>query len=258
MPKPTAPTPADRAFERLRALCYALPAVEEKLSHGSPSFFVRGKMFCSFANDAYGEGLAAWCKASPERQQALVAEDPARYFVPPYVGVKGWVGVRIDAARADWDALALILEEGFTQVAPKSVWDSPVLPPPPAKPLPTTDPELARAALSRLEALSAELSGSSCEREGKHATFRVNKKPFAYFLDNHHGDGIIAVSVRAPDGENEALIAEHPERFFMPAYIGVRGWVGVRLDQKKVDWKDVAARLARSHAQVAPKPRSRK
>jgi hypothetical protein len=234
--------------------------VEEKLSHGSPSFFVRGKMFASFADDHHGdERLAAWCKATPERQRELVADNPARYFVPPYVGVKGWVGVHIDPAAVDWEELALILEEGWTAVAPKSARSAPVLPPPAAKPLARTDPEVSARAFARIEALVATLEGAECERSGHHATWRVKKKPFAYFLDNHHGDGVIAVSVRAPDGENDALVARSPAVYFIPPYIGVRGWVGIRLNRPnsgpKVDWGDVETRLHASHARVAPKPR---
>lgn len=247
---------ADRSLQRLREICFALPGVEEKRSHGAPSFFVRRKMFASFADDHHGdERIAAWCKATFERQAELVDQDPARYFVPPYVGVKGWVGVDIHPDRADWAELAIIIEEGWDAVAPKSARRDPILPPPPAEPLARTDPELAAQAFARLEAIAAALPGAECQRSGHHATFRVRKKPFAYFLDNHHGDGAVAVSVRAPDGENEALVAAAPDAFFIPPYTGKRGWVAMRLDRPEVDWDEVADRVARSHARVAPSRR---
>ena len=252
----SARSPADTALERLRAVCFGLPAVEERLSHGTPSFFVRGKMFASFADDHHGAGFtAAWCKADVERQQALVAEAPERYFVPPYVGKSGWVGVHLDAAT-DWEALTFIIEEAWSAVAPKSARFEPVMPPPPAAPLAKTDPAVAKAALERLLALTAELPGCEVEREKWHATFRVKKKPFLYFLDNHHGDGKVAACVKVAAGQNSRLVEGRPDVYFMPAYIGPRGWVGILLDRKRVDWKDVAARVQASHAATAPKPRS--
>jgi predicted DNA-binding protein (MmcQ/YjbR family) len=94
---------------------------------------------------------------------------------------------------------------------------------------------------------------ATVERHGSHATFRVRKKVFAYFLDNHHGDGIVSVCVKTRLGENQDLASVQPSRFYLPAYIGPRGWVGVRLDVPKVSWDEVAAFIASSYAIVAPK-----
>jgi len=94
---------------------------------------------------------------------------------------------------------------------------------------------------------------ATVERHGSHATFRVRKKVFAYFLDNHHGDGIVSVCVKTRLGENQDLARDQPSRFYLPAYIGPRGWVGVRLDVPKVSWDEVAAFIASSYAIVAPK-----
>ncbi|HXH91038.1 MAG TPA: MmcQ/YjbR family DNA-binding protein [Thermoanaerobaculia bacterium] len=94
---------------------------------------------------------------------------------------------------------------------------------------------------------------ATVERHGSHATFRVRKKVFAYFLDNHHGDGIVSVCVKTRLGENQDLARDQPSRFYLPAYIGPRGWVGVRLDFPKVSWNEVAAFIASSFAIVAPK-----
>jgi predicted DNA-binding protein (MmcQ/YjbR family) len=94
---------------------------------------------------------------------------------------------------------------------------------------------------------------ATVERHGSHATFRVRKKVFAYFLDDHHGDGIVSVCVKTRLGENADLARQQPSRFYLPAYIGPRGWVGVRLDVPKVSWEDVASFIASSFAIVAPK-----
>ena len=90
-------------LDRVREACLALPEVTERLSHGAPSFFVReSKTFVMLMDDHHGDGrLALWCAAPAGAQQEMVDEDPDRYFRPPYVGHRGWLGVRLDG-RPDW------------------------------------------------------------------------------------------------------------------------------------------------------------
>jgi hypothetical protein len=249
-----APAPVQDAYERVNAAALALPGAEAKLSHGSPWFHVRGKMFLAFLDDHHGDGrLAVWCKSTLAEQRRLVAEDSARFFVPPYVGVKGWVGVRLDHPKTDWIELAILIEEGWRAVAPKKAKEGGLAAKGKPLRLPRTDPKAAREALDRLTTICAALPGADYERTGGHAAFRVGKKTFAYFLDNHHGDEKIAVSLKAAKGESAALVKRDPKRFYLPEYLGAKGWVAIRLDLGRVDWKDVAARLAASHAAVAPK-----
>ncbi len=257
MAKPSR-SPTDEALDQVRDVCFAFAGAEEKMSHGAPSFHVKGKMFLMFADDHHGDGrVAVWCKASMEEQKRLVASDPMRYFVPPYVGVKGWVGVRVDGGRADYVDLAILVEAGWLSVAPPRYAREPGAAPKivrkPAPPLPTTDPKVARAALERLSALCLAQAEATRETEARHATFRVRKKVFAYFLDNHHRDGVISACVRVPMKEHARAIAQDSKRFYSPAYIGPKGWLGIRLDAKKVDWKDVEERVAASWASAAPK-----
>ena len=112
----------DAALRRVRRLCLALPAVTERLSHGSPTFFVRDKStFVMFHDDHHGDGrLALWVAAPPGVQQDLVETEPARFFRPPYVGHRGWLGVRLDV-DPDWDEVAAIVEDAYRQVAPKNL-----------------------------------------------------------------------------------------------------------------------------------------
>jgi hypothetical protein len=88
---------------------------------------------------------------------------------------------------------------------------------------------------------------------GRHAAFLVRKKIFAYYLDDHHGDGIVGITCKALPGDNTALIASDPKRFYMPAYVGPRGWVGFRLDAGAIDWDEVRELAALSYRMVAPK-----
>jgi hypothetical protein len=112
-------------LERVREACLALPEVQERLSHGAPSFFVRGKRcFVMVMDDHHGDGrYALWCAAPEGIQHALVAGDPESYFVPPYVGHRGWIGVRLDRALA-WDEIAGAIEDAWLEVAPKRLADA--------------------------------------------------------------------------------------------------------------------------------------
>jgi hypothetical protein len=112
---------ADDPLDRLRALCTALPEVEERLSHGEPTWFVRGKKtFVMYADHHHDDRLGFWCAAPPGTQEALVAAEPDRYFRPPYVGHRGWLGVYLDVA-ADWDDVAEHVVEAYRAVAPKTL-----------------------------------------------------------------------------------------------------------------------------------------
>jgi hypothetical protein len=110
------------AVARIRAICLSLPETSERLSHGAPSFFVRERRcFLMVLDDHHGDGrFAIWCAAPPGDQHMLVEADPDKFFVPPYVGHRGWLGVRLDRG-VDWDELAGIVEDAFAAVAPKSL-----------------------------------------------------------------------------------------------------------------------------------------
>ncbi len=109
----------ERTLKRIRKLCLALPETSERLSHGAPTFFVRGKKaFLMVLTNHHGDGrFAIWCAAAPGMQQLLVDADPERFFVPPYVGPRGWLGVRLEG-ELDWNELAGIAEDAYAEVAP--------------------------------------------------------------------------------------------------------------------------------------------
>jgi len=103
---------------RLRSLCMALPEVEERVSHGEPAWFIRGKrQFVTYADHHHDERVAFWCAAPEGAQQILTGAVPDRYFVPPYVGGRGWVGCYLDV-EVDWDALQEIIVDAYVTVAP--------------------------------------------------------------------------------------------------------------------------------------------
>jgi predicted DNA-binding protein (MmcQ/YjbR family) len=114
--------------------------------------------------------------------------------------------------------------------------------------LPEDDPRR-----ERLAEICRALPEAMAEPAGRHATFRVRKRTFAYYLDDHHGDGIVGLNCKVSRGENEALVAAAPDRFYMPAYLGPRGWIGYRLDAGTTDWTEVAELVTDSYLLIAPK-----
>jgi hypothetical protein len=109
-------------LERVRGICLAFPETSERLSHGAPTFFIRGKKtFVMYVDDHHGDGrLALWCAAPDGVQADLVDSEPDRFFRPPYVGHRGWIGVRLDRDR-DWDEIAGIAEDAYRRVAPRTL-----------------------------------------------------------------------------------------------------------------------------------------
>ena len=105
------------AIERVRKICLALPGVTEKIAWGEPTWRV-GRMFAQMDTHHHeADHVALWLPARPGVQEALVDEDPVRFFRPPYVGQKGWVGVRVDR-RPDWRVVAALVREAYRTVAP--------------------------------------------------------------------------------------------------------------------------------------------
>ena len=109
-------------LEALRRLCLALPETTERLSHGEPTWFVRGRTtFVTYADHHHDDRLAFWCAAQPGVQEALVASAPERFFRPPYVGHRGWLGVYLDVPAVDWPHVEEIIEDAYRCIAPKAL-----------------------------------------------------------------------------------------------------------------------------------------
>jgi len=107
-------------LQRVRHICLALPEATEKLSHGEPTFFVGKKVFAMFANNHHNDGrVAVWLPVPPGMQPMLIEAAPAKFFKPPYVGVRGWVGIHL--AQIDDEELTFHLHTAYRQIAPKKL-----------------------------------------------------------------------------------------------------------------------------------------
>lgn len=107
------------AITRVRDIIGQWPETSEKLSHGAPTFWGGRKTFATVADNHHGDGrLAVWIKSNADTQEDLVAMDPKTFYIPPYVGPSGWIGMRLDK-RPDWELVESLLLEGYRAVAPK-------------------------------------------------------------------------------------------------------------------------------------------
>ena len=111
-------TSADDHTRRVRRICMSMPGCEEKMSHGEPTWFVRKRVFVMFANNHHNDGhVAIWLPALPGMQDSLIAASPDTFFRPPYVGVKGWVGIEL--GQVGEEELAAHILEAWKMIAPK-------------------------------------------------------------------------------------------------------------------------------------------
>lgn len=111
----------DEITERVRTICLAMPEVTEKVSHGAPSFFVRKQFLMLWADGHHDDDFAhLWAAAEPGVQAELVESEPDRFFRPPYVGHRGWIGLRLDG-ELDWHEIAAVCTDAYRTVAPKKL-----------------------------------------------------------------------------------------------------------------------------------------
>jgi hypothetical protein len=109
---------ATNPLARVRSLCLALPETSERLSHGEPTWFVGKKVFVTFADHHHDDRVGFWCAAPVGVQETLVGSSPERYFRPPYVGHRGWLGVYLDVP-VDWGEVADVIEDAYRTIAPR-------------------------------------------------------------------------------------------------------------------------------------------
>jgi hypothetical protein len=119
--KEARPEPSE-IVERVRGICMALPEAAEKVSHGAPAFFVRKQFVMLWADGHHDHEFPhMWCAAPDGAQEEMVRSEPERFFRPPYVGHRGWIGYRFDQGTVDWDEVAAICEDAYRTVAPKKL-----------------------------------------------------------------------------------------------------------------------------------------
>jgi len=118
--KPKTSSKGDGAIERVRRICLALPGTWEKISHGEPTWFVGKKVFAMFSNNHHNDGhIAVTVPAAIGIQEMLIRKAPKKFYCPPYVGCRGWIGIEVN--RVNDKELALHLKEAWRLIAPKKL-----------------------------------------------------------------------------------------------------------------------------------------
>ena len=232
----------------VREVCLSFPEAEEFVSHGAPNFRTRkGRIFATYAVNTHGDGrIALWLPMPAGAQAHHVAAAPKHFFVPPYVGPKGWLGVNLDTGLS-WKRIAQLVREAYEAVAPPKLvarlGRTVEIAPPTAKTKPERlDPlaaPRARKVLDRLRAICLALPEVREAKQFGSPVWQAGKKTFAQAWDYGQGPTLgFWVGV-----DQQGLYLEDA-RYSIPAYLGHRGWIALDVS-KHADWKAIES-LARS------------
>ena len=224
--------------QAVREICLSLPATGEVTSHGSPDFRVEGKTFATYMINHHGDGhLALWLRMPTGSQEYYTQSDPERFYVPPYVGPKGWLGVDLDKGLS-WNTIAELVQTAYAEVAPKALaLDLP----PPIRIDPSTetiDPEefepfvasKAQEHLSIIEDICLALPETVRASQFGSPCFRAGKKNFCTL---HFRSKRLRLSVWA--GVENQDIASFDERYSVPPYTGHIGWLDLDIHDVLID-----------------------
>jgi hypothetical protein len=239
----------------VREVCLWLPEAEEFISHGSPNFRVRGKTFATYVVNHHGDQRAAlWLPAPAGAQDHHVRADPESFYVPPYVGVRGWIGVRIDRGLA-WRRVTALVREAYEHVAPaalrKCIGAAPLIKGRTRK-LAASDihpfkSRRARTVLGRLRKICLAFPETSEGAQFGHPVFKAGERTFAIV---RHDAGRLTACFWVGASRQSLLTAD--ERFGIPPYFGHNGWVAVDVSVHE-DLAELAALARESYRHFALK-----
>ena len=238
--------------EAVREVCLWLPEAEEYLSHGSPNFRVRGKTFASYCINHHGDGrIALWLNAPAGAQSLYTQAEPKHFFVPPYVGPRGWLGVHLDKGIS-WKRVAKLVREAYEKVAPRTLSAAigkTIEIKPPGKTLTAAqvDPlqsKRAQSVLKKLRSLCLALPETSEGKSFGMLVWRVGKKTFAWA---GHRD---TLTLMFWVGVDQQALLTGDERYRIPAYMGHNGWIALDVGDR-ADWNEIEALMLSSYRHFA-------
>jgi predicted DNA-binding protein (MmcQ/YjbR family) len=220
----------------IRQLCLAFPEAEELISHGMPNYRVRGgKVFATYAQNHHGDGrIALWLNAPDGMQDAYVREEPKHFFVPPYVGPSGWLGVRLDVGLA-WKRLAPMVRAAYERVAPakiaKQLTTTPSVPAPKRRlTAADVDPKntpRGKRIMASMRKICLALPDTTEDAQFGHPVWRAGKKVFvrAYCYQDQW-------RVSFWVGVHAQLLMTDDPRYSIPPYMGHNGWIALDVHKK--------------------------
>ena len=254
---------AKNIVDAVREVCLSFPEAEERPGRGMPDFRVRDKTFATLAVNHHGDGrLALWLNSPPGAQQMHVSGEPELYFVPQYVGPRGWLGVHLDRGN-DWRTVAIRVREAYEKVAPRALtrdMGATIAIEPPTE---TIDPEdfdplvaaSAQAILGRLRELVAKLPETTEASQFGNPAWKAGRKTF---LSVHRRRKRMKLELWVGPDLQATLVGDQLEdqledqRFVIPRYIGHRGWIEVDVEER-IDWDEVASLILGSYRHFALK-----
>jgi predicted DNA-binding protein (MmcQ/YjbR family) len=258
---------AKTIHQAVREVCLSFPQTEEVVSHGSPDFRVAGKAFASYVINHHGDGrVALWLNSPAGAQDHYCKSEPRYFFVPPYVGPRGWLGVHLNKGLS-WDRVAGLVRQAYEKVAPRalaaSLGNTIRIKPPTAKLSPEEiEPLKARAAKTLLERYRKVIAGwpeVSEELQFGWPAWRVGKKTFTSFHAARAAHAAPPPKRRQMPMKiyfwvgvaAQGLMTSDP-RFEIPAYMGHNGWISLDVTEH-CDWKEVRALALASYQHFAPR-----
>jgi hypothetical protein len=254
--------------DAVREVCLSFPEAEEVVSHGFPNFRVRGKTFASYVVNHHGDGrVALWLNAPAGSQDHYVKSEPRYFFVPAYVGPRGWLGVHLDK-RLSWQRVAALVRQAYEKVAPPALADSigatvKIKSPPTALPADEVDPlksRQAQAILKQLKQMYLSWPEVSEDVQFGNPVWRAGKKTFAWV---HADRNAPAGTGRSRKGRARPRLQLYfwvgvaaqglmtaDDRFEIPAYLGHQGWIALDVTDH-CDWKEVRGLALASYRHFA-------
>ena len=241
--------------QAVREVCLSFPEADEVPSRGSPDFRVRGKTFATYVVNHHGDGrIALWLRSPDGAQRYYTESDPDSYFVPPYVGPKGWLGVHLDRALG-WDAIAARTRDAYEAVAPKTLADAigeTIEIDPPTM---TLDPEefdpmnapRAKAVLAKLADICLGLPEVAPGTQFGNPVWKAGKKTF---VSAHRYNGRMTLQFWV--GADRQAMLTFEDRYKIPSYIGHNGWIELDVE-KDADWHEIEGLALESYRHFALK-----
>lgn len=241
--------------EAVREICLSFPEASEIVSHGSPNFSVRGKSFASYLVNHHGDGkVALWLGLPAGAQEQLVRDEPRYFFVPPYVGHRGWVGVELDQGL-NWKRIATLVRQAYEKVAPASLVASLgktiIIAAPKAKLAEAErDPLNSPALLKFITPLREYCLSLPQTREDPRfgsPSWQAGKRTFAVA---YQYDGQLTFSFWV--GVEQQGLYTADKRYSIPPYMGHNGWIALKVGAKP-NWKEIRALALHSYRHFALK-----
>ena len=242
-------------YEVVQQICLGLPETEEVVSHSFPNFKVADKIFATYSVNHHGDGkVALLVNLSRDMQAMLVESAPVHFYVPPYSGPKGWVGIELNKG-IKWDRVSQLAYDAYCKVAPAKLASAaePVKVKPPTREMKPEDidpflsaanqkilKKLSDICLALPEVVEATQFGAPCYKAGKKT-----------FCNLHHWEGHTELQVRVGHDRQIALTS-FDDRYRIPAYVGHNGWISFDLSGEP-SWKEVAALVIESYRHFALK-----